>query len=206
MYTLYGSPGSGSASVEAALAESGAQFEFVRIRTSNGDHLTADFTAINPRQQIPALVIEDGSAMTEGVAIMLYLADANPASGLAPKPGTTERAQHDRWLVFMAINIYEGELRKGYSDRYSSDPNGAAGVAEAADLYVKRHWLLLEEAIKTGPYFFGEQLTMVDLYLWMLANWMDAEWLKAHCPKIETLRQTIGARPKMASITAANFG
>ena len=112
MYILYGSIGSGSASVEAALAVSGIEYEIVQVTTAEGLHLTDDFKAINPRQQVPALRLPDRSVMTEGSAMMLHLADALPSTELAPAPGTAARAQHDRWLVFMAINIYEGELRK----------------------------------------------------------------------------------------------
>ena len=127
MYNLYGCNGTGSASVEAALALSGAEYAIVPIDTSKGEHLSPDFTAINPRQQVPALALPDGSLMTEGSAMMQHIADAFPAAGLAPQPGTPERAQHDRWLVFMAVNIYEGELRKAYAERYTDNAEGVEG-------------------------------------------------------------------------------
>ncbi|MBW8285212.1 MAG: glutathione S-transferase family protein [Rhizobium sp.] len=205
MYVLYGSNGSGSASVEAALALSGAEYEIVQTPTAEGMHLTEDFKAINPRQQVPALRMPDASVMTEGSAMMLHLADAFPAAQLAPPPGTPARAQHDRWLVFMVVNIYEGELRKGYSDRYTDDADGAVGVKTSADAYVKRHHAILEETI-VGPFLFGPEMTMADIYLWMLAGWMDQDWLAAHCPKITTLAATIGQNPLVAPIHAVHFG
>lgn len=205
MYKLYGSPGSGSASVEAALVETGVAYRMIVVNTANGEHLAAPFSAINPRQQVPALVLPDGSVMTEGAAMMLHLADAAPSAGLAPRPGTSERAQHDRWLIFMAVNIYEGELRKAYPERYSTQPDAAPGVAAAADAHVKRQWTLIENAIGGGPYFFGSGLTMVDLYLWMLASWMDGEWLSEHCPKAFALAARIRQRPLVAPVHHANF-
>lgn len=205
MYILYGSIGSGSASVEAALAVSGTAYEIVQVTTAEGLHLTEDFKAINPRQQVPALRLPDRSVMTEGSAMMLHLADALPASGLAPVPGTAARARHDRWLVFMAINIYEGELRKAYSDRYTDDPQGAEGVRSSADAYVKRHHTILEEAI-VGPFILGDRMTMADIYLWMLAGWMDQEWLATRCPKIVALAARVRQDPRIAPIHAAHFG
>lgn len=205
MYLLYGSNGSGSASVEAALALSGAEYQVVQTPTAEGMHLTEDFKAINPRQQVPALRLPDGSVMTEGSAMMLHLADALPAARLAPAPGTPARAQHDRWLIFMAVNIYEGELRKAYSDRYTDDPNGVDGVRTSADAYVKRHHAILEEGI-AGPFLLGEQMSMADVYLWMLAGWMDQDWLAAHCPKITALAAAIGQNALVAPIHAVHFG
>lgn len=205
MYLLYGSNGSGSASVEAALALSGAEYQVVQTPTAEGMHLTEDFKAINPRQQVPALRLPDGSVMTEGSAIMLHLADALPAARLAPAPGTPARAQHDRWLIFMAVNIYEGELRKAYSDRYTDDADGVTGVRTSADAYVKRHHAILEDAV-VGPFLFGPKMTMADVYLWMLAGWMDQDWLAAHCPKITALAATIAQNPLVAPIHAVHFG
>lgn len=202
MYRLYGSAGSGSVSVEAALAEAGAPYDVIAVDTGEGRHLTEAFRAINPRQQVPALQLPDGSVMTEGSAMMLHLADAFPAARLAPAPGSPARAQHDRWLIFMAVNIYEGELRKAYSDRYGSD---AASIKACGETYVERHYAILEEAIK-GPFLLGGDFTMADIYLWMLASWMDQAWLAANCPKVAALAAAVGARPLIAPIHAAHFG
>jgi glutathione S-transferase len=206
MYKLYGSPGSGSASVEAALAEVGAKYSVAVINTGDGKHLTDEYRAINPRQQVPALELPDGSVMTEGSAMLLHLADAFPDAGLAPAPGSSARAQHDRWLIFMAVNIYEGELRKAYSLRYSGDEAGAEAVQACADAYVKRQYEILEDAIGAGPYLFGSAMTMADIYLWMLASWMEPAWLSAHSPKIASLAAAVRGRPAVAPIHEAHYG
>lgn len=202
MYRLYGSPGSGSAAIEAALAECGADFEVIVTRTGEKMHLTEAYKAINPRQQVPALQLPDGSFMTEGAAMMLHLADAFPKAGLAPAPGSGARAQHDRWIVFMAVNIYEGELRRAYSDRYADD---AASVKDKAAAYVERHYKILEQAV-VGPFLFGDTMTTADIYLWNMATWMDPDWLAAHCPKVHALMINIGNRPLVAPIAAAHSG
>lgn len=206
MYRLYGSTGSGSASVEAALAELGVAYEVVQTTTAEGRHLTEEFKRINPRQQVPALQLPDGSVMSEGAAMMLHLADAFPDAKLAPAPGSSARAQHDRWLIFMAVNIYEGSLREAYADRYTDDPNGAAQVMSNAKAYQKRHFEILEATIGDGPFLFGGGMTMADIYLWMLANWVDQNWLLAHCPKVTALAAVVRERPRIAPIHAAHFG
>ena len=205
MYRLYGSPGSGSVSVEAALAAVAAEYQVIPTNTGEGEHLTKEFRAINPRQQVPALQLPDGSVMAEGSAMMLHLADAFAAARLAPPPGSPARAQHDRWLIFMAVNIYEGELRKAYSDRYTTDPDGGDGVRASAEAYVNRHYEILEAAI-VGPFLLGDAMSMADIYLWMLAGWMDQGWLESHCPKVKALAAKVREQPSITPIHAAHFG
>lgn len=200
MYRLYGSLGSGSAAVEAALAETGTRYEVITTNTKEQAHLTDTYRAINPRQQVPALELPDGSVMTEGSAMLLHLADAHPQTGLAPAPGSSARAQHDRWLIFMAVNVYEGELRHFYPDRYADHP---ASVLEKAVIYVERHYAILDEAIK-GPYFFGDTLTMLDIYIWNMATWMDPVRLAELAPKVHALMTTVRNRPLIAPIDAAH--
>ncbi len=76
MYKLYGTKMTGTCAVKAALTEAGAPFEEVEITISKKQHLTEEYRQINPRQQVPSLMLPDGSIMTEGPAILLHIADA----------------------------------------------------------------------------------------------------------------------------------
>ena len=151
-------------------------------------------------------MLPDGSIMTESAAMLLHIADAHPKAGLAPPPGTPARAQHDRWLIFLAVNVYEGELRKLYGERYTADGDGKGNVEAAARAYVDRHYALVEEALGEGPYVFGDDLSVLDIYLWTFAHWHDAAWLEANCPKVARLVQTVRTRPKIAPIHDENYG
>lgn len=205
MYELYGSIGSGNACVEAALAVSGANYRVITIRTGEKEHLAESFRVINPRQQVPALRLPDGTIMSESAAMMLHLADAFPDARLAPIPGSSARAQHDRWLIFMAVNLYEGELRKAYANRYTQAVDEAEGVRASADAYVKQHHVILEEAV-SGQFLLGNDMSMADIYLWMLASWMDQDWLERHCPKVSSVARALRALPKIAPVHAVHFG
>ena len=206
MYKLYGTKGSGTCAVKAALTEAGAPFEEVEVTTREKQHLTEEYRQINPRQQVPSLMLPDGSIMTEGSAMLLHIADAHPELGLAPAPGTPERGQHDRWLFFFAVNVYEGMLRNMMGERYTTDPDGKQGIEEAARAYVDRHFSIFEEILGDGPYFFGDNFSTLDIYMWMIAQWMDASWLEANCPKITRLANTVKVRPKIVPIHEENFG
>lgn len=205
-YVLHGWTGSGSVCVEAALREAGADFTIVQVDTGKKQHVDAEFTKLNPRQQVPALVLPDGTVVTETMAILLHIADAFPNANLAPKPGSSARAVHDRWLAFLAVNIYEGELRKAYSDRYSDDVGHAPAVSGAAAKYVERHYTILEEQISAGPYFLGHPFSVLDIYIWMLVQWMDPDWLAKNTPKVMALANAVRTRPQIKPIQDSHFG
>lgn len=205
-YVLYGWRLTGSLAVEAAFAEAGVNFEMVPVSRKADENLTEAFAKINPRQQLPALRLPDGSHIAEGPAILLHIADAVPDAKLAPQPGSFARAHHDRWLSFFQANVYEGELRKLFPARYTSDTACAGAVKDAADAYVERHYLIFETALGEGPYFFGSQFSMLDIYVWMLAQWMPQDWMAEHCPKVKRLSDTVAARPKIAPVHAYHFG
>ncbi|MFN0113246.1 MAG: glutathione S-transferase family protein [Paracoccaceae bacterium] len=205
-YVLYGRLETGSAAAEAALAEAGAVFGLREVPGGEEAARASGFLAVNPRGQVPALVHPSGVVITEGPAILLHIADAFPAAGLAPRPGSPERARHDRWLCFLHANCYEGELRRFYPDRYTTDPGGVEGVRAAAEEYVKRHYLLLESENAPAPYLFGDQPTVLDLYLWMLLQWTERDWTATHCPALLRLVDAAAARPKVAPVQARHFG
>ena len=206
MYKIYGWKLSGSLATEAALKEAGADYEIIPVNIRAGEQHEAEYGRINPRRQVPALALPDGSVMTEGAAILLHIADAHPQSRLAPPPGSSERAQHDRWLFFFAVNVYEGELRKLNPQNYVSSADCAEAVKTVADSYVEMHYRIFEEALGEGPYTFADTFTALDIYIWMLAQWMPPEWLAEVCPKINRLVESAKARPNIAPVQKWHFG
>lgn len=161
---------------------------------------------INPRGQVPALMHPDGTVITEGSAILLHIADAFPDAALAPPPGTSQRALHDRWLLFFHANLYEGELRNYYPDRYTSDPDCAGAVQASARDYVRRHYALFNAAKPAGPWALGNDFTTVDIYLWMLIQWTERPWMAEHCPQLLEIADRTAARPRIAPVHARHFG
>lgn len=205
-YRLYGYKLTGSCAVEAALAEAGIAYDFIPINTKAGEARTESFKKINPRQQVPVLQHPDGSIITEGPAILTHLADAHPAARLIPPPGSSTRAQHDRWMAFFQANVYEGELRQLFPERYVDDPVYAPTVQRAADSYVEHQFRMFDKLIQHTPYFFGNMLTMLDIYVWMLAQWVDQEWMGRECPGVKKLSDAVAQRPKIAPVHQYHFG
>ncbi|MCX7888242.1 MAG: glutathione S-transferase family protein [Rhodobacteraceae bacterium] len=205
-YRLYGRRGSGSACIEAALAECGVPFEFVEVPRAPESEGMRALVALNPRGQVPVLILPDGSAVTESTAILFHIADAHPESRLAPEPGSFARAHHDRWLLFLQANNYEAALRYFYPDRYTTAPGGADGVKDAARDYILRHFGLVESAMADGSYPVGPELTLADIYLWMLFNWHPADFFGERFPRISALAARVAARPAIAPIHRLNNG
>ena len=205
-YRLYGAALTGSMAVEGALAEVGADFDFIPVDMETEEQHSPAFLKINPRGQVPALVLPDGTVMTESPAILAHLADAFPAVGLIPAPGSSARATHDRWLAFAQANIYEGMLRLFYSDRYTTDPAGVDGVKAAADAYLKRHFAIFDAALagSGGPFLMGARLSVVDIYVWMLCYWTDMEALRRDCPNLGKLFDAANARPALKAVATRN--
>ena len=206
MYKLYGWKLTGSLASEAALNVAGADYEIIPVNIKEGEQHRPEYGLINPRRQLPALALPDGSVITEGAAILLHIADAHPQAHLAPPPGSSERAQHDRWLFFFAVNVYEGELRKLQPQRYVSSEDCAEATKTAADSYVEKHYKIFEEAINEGSYTFSENFTVLDIYIWMLAQWMPVEWLERECPKINRLVESAKTHPGIAPVQEWHFG
>ena len=206
MYKLYGTKLTGTCAVHAALEELDLPYELLEVTTKTGQHLTDDYEKINPRQQVPSLMLPEGAVITEGPAILIHLADTHAQPSLIPATGTIDRSQIIRWLFFFASNVYEGELRKLFGARYTTDRDGGDAVVAAAAAYVNWHYQIFETVLGDGPFFLGGRFSLLDIYVWMLAQWMDRKWLEANCPKIVRLADTAMARPKIEPIHKLNFG
>jgi len=170
-YTLYSSDGSGGFAVEVALVKAGAPHKVVIVDTGKGEQNKPEYVAINPMRQVPTLVLPDGTVMTESAAIVIHLAAVFPEKALAPKPATPAHARFLRWMFFMAANLYEGDLRYFYADRYTTDPNGVEGVKSAGAAHMKKSFAIIDEALAQGPFLCGAAFTMADVYLAMLMAW-----------------------------------
>jgi len=170
-YRLYWSRGSGAFPAAVVLSAAGQPWESVELTLSKNEQQGAEYLAINPMGQVPTLVLPDGQVMTESAAIAWYVADRHPEAGLLPPRDDPRRATLLRWAVFGAAALYEDDLRYYYPDRYTADPAGAPAVKEAGKQAFGRHGAMVAEALRPGPFLLGSELTVVDVYLAMLASW-----------------------------------
>jgi glutathione S-transferase/GST-like protein len=206
MYTLYWAADSGALAPQILLEEVGAGYERRDIDLDAGEENAPAFLEINPRGQVPALALADGTILTESAAILLHLADCHPRAGLLPPAGSRDRALVYRWLFYAAANLYEGVLRLYYSDRFTTDASQAREVSDAARAFIDESWDLLENELGDGPYFLGEHYSVLDPYLLMLSNWHeDRDGLFARNPKLGRLCAAVRSRDAVERIWSQHF-
>lgn len=187
---LYFSPGACSLSPHIALREAGlpVTLEKVDLRaklTASG----ADYRAINPKGYVPALETEEGVLLTEGPAIVQYVADRAPDSKLAPAAGTIERYQLVEWLNFLGT-----ELHKNFSPLFN--PAATDDMRAAARANLENRYGYLDRALAGREYLMGAQFSVADIYLFVLSNWTGMlKFDLTPYPNVLALKQRVGARP-----------
>ena len=187
---LYYSPGACSLSPHIALRESGQPFELVKVdlgakRLDGG----ADYLRVNPKGQVPVLELDDGERLTEGPAIVQYIADRKPESGIAPKEGTLERVRVQEWLNFIT-----SEIHKGFSPLFAPDtPEDYKPVARKR-LAARFDWLSKE--LEGREYLVGNRFSVADGYLFTVLGWTPFVGMKLEdWPVLKAYRERIAARP-----------
>lgn len=201
MYKLYWAQMSGAIAPQALLEEIGADYEKIVIDMEEMEHRSPEYLAINPWGQIPALVLPDGTLMTESVAMVLHLADRHPEAKLAPPAGSAESARFLRWLMFMTSTLYVTDLRLYHADQFTNDPAGVDGVVASALVDMNRCFAVLNDALNPGPYLLGETFSAADIYLWMLTCWHpELEKVLAENSRLNQLVELVQARPAIARI------
>jgi glutathione S-transferase len=155
---FYHNPQSRAAMAHWMLEEVGADYEIRPIDFQKGDNRTPEFLAINPMGKIPTIVV-DGVVITEAPAIIAWLADAYPAAGLAPSPGSAERGTYYRWLFFGGSCI-EPALVDQMLKRQPPESAAALGWG-SYDKVIDT----IEKALQPGPFLLGDTFTAADLYI-----------------------------------------
>lgn len=199
MYKLYWARESGAMAPQALLEEVGAKYEKIVIDLEKEEHKSDRFLSLNPMGQIPALVLPDGTLMTETAAMLIQIADRHPDAKMAPPAASAERARFLRWLFFLASNVYPTVLRVYYSERHSTDPGAAEGIKARAKADLDNQFEILDGALRPGPYLLGETFRAVDIMLWMLLQWHpDPARLFGRAPRLEQVAELVQARPAIA--------
>ncbi len=205
MYKLYRRSGSGSVAVEALLAELEVEHELIDVPRNGNKSIPEWFKAVNPRGEVPALVLPDGTMMTESAAILIHLADLFPVNGLAPAIDHPLRAQYLRWMVYLAAAPYNSDLRLYYPERYSTDALHAKAIKARAIIDLNRDFDILADGLGKGPYMLGAKFSALDIYAAMLIGWSeDVPRLFKRLPNLHGLYSRVASRPLVAPVWAGN--
>lgn len=195
---LYFSPGVCSLSPHIVSKELGFNVELERVDLSTKKtQSNIDFNTINPKGYVPVLELDDGQRLTEGPAIVQYLADQRPEAGLLPRPGTFERYRVQEWLNFIST-----ELHKGFSPLFNPKTPDAYKAIATERLTARLAHVAQELGEK--PYLFGEQFTVADAYLFTVLTWTSYVKIDLGAwPVLAAYQARVAARPAVQAALGA---
>jgi glutathione S-transferase len=199
---LYYATGTCSLSPHIVALEAGLPLALERVDTRTTPRMTetgASFATINPNLYVPALQLDDGSVLTEGTAIVQFLADRKPGAGLVPAPGAPERYRFQAWLTFIAT-----ELHKMYSPWLFHPEYGKRAQDVARAKIGKRLEFVDGHLAKDGPFLVSGRFTAADAYLFTVVGWSDlAKVDLAAFPRLRDFMARVGARPSVRTAMQA---
>jgi GST-like protein len=207
MYTLYGTQGSGSATIEVALGLAGARWEAVRAASWEPGASFDRLLALNPTGLVPTLVLPDGSVLTESAAILIHLADAHPDSGLLP-PAPAARAQAIRGLAFITAHCYAAIGIIDYPERWCAECDEATAerIRRGTRARLHRSWEIFADTFPAQPWLGGAQLGALDLFAAVVSKWSGTrQHLAGARPAFHELLRAIEAHPRVAAVFAKHW-
>ncbi len=189
---LFYAPGACSLSPHIVLREVGIPYQLERVDLKT--HTTAggaDFYSVNSKGYVPTLQLDDGRVLTEGPAIVQYLADRKPESRLAPASGTFERAQLQEWLNYIGT-----ELHKSLGAFFN--PKLASEVKESTVAGLQKKFDYLAKQLTGKKFLLGDVFSVADAYLYTILRWTHlfkidlGKW-----PALQDYMARIAARPSV---------
>jgi glutathione S-transferase len=195
---LYFAPGACSLSPHIVLRESGAKFDMEQVdlrekKTKKGD----DYLKINPKGQVPLLELDDGTLISEGPAIVQYIADKNPGAGLIPPAGSIDRYHLQGWLTHIGT-----ELHKTYGPCFR--PTTPDEYKKISKETLKAKYKGIDKALEGKQYLMGDKMSVADAYLYTVTRWAPRiEFDLSPFPNVQRFMEHMNQRPKVQEALAA---
>ena len=203
MYELFYFPSNASLAPHFILEELGVPFQLRLVDRKTSGQKDPGYMQLNPMGRIPTLM--DGDlVLFESAAICLHLADKHPQASLVPAPGTDERAQLYKWLMFLSNTIQPDFMAFYYPETYTVAAEGNAAVQASAEQRLDNAYAVVDDALgQAGPYLLGENISVADFYLLMEVHW--GKWQNnqpKNLPHIRRCVDLVSARPAVQRAAA----
>lgn len=195
---LFYYPGACSLAPHIVAREAGIHLELAKVDLATKTvAIEGDYWKVNPKGYVPALQLDNGEILTEASAIVQYLADLKPGSGLAPPNGTLAR-----YRVQEALTYINSEIHKTYSPLFN--PKVLAEIRAERVEYLRKRYALLDQQLAGRKFLFGDQFTVADAYLFAVTNW--AQFLNVDLgdyANVQAFQQRVAARPAVQAAMQA---
>ncbi|MHC8295795.1 glutathione transferase GstA [Pseudomonas sp. LB3P58] len=197
---LYYAPHACSLAPHIVLRELDLPFELIRVdnttkRTASGD----DFLAINPKGYVAALQLDNGQVLTEGPAILQYLADLRPEANLAAANGTFERVRLQEWLNFISTEIHGG-LGGLFSSQFPDE------VKALIKEKLFKRFVVLSQTLERQDYLMADGFSIADAYLFTVLRWAHLFTIELNeWPALARFQARVDQRPAVKAALAAEL-
>jgi glutathione S-transferase len=189
---LYFSPGACSLSPHIVLRETGSKFDLEQVNLQNKTLKSGgNFLEVNPKGQVPLLLLDDGDKLTEGPAIVQYIADQKPETALVPRAGTKQRYHVQEWLNFIT-----SEIHKSFSPLFR--PNTPEDYVKIAKESLAGKFAYLDKHLAGRQYLMGDTFTVADAYCFVITSWSKYKDIDlGQWPNLKIYIDRVAARPKV---------
>ena len=200
--TLYLATGTCAMAVHIALTEARAHHQVKRLDLAAGEQRSAAYLAINPKGRVPALVTERG-VLTETPALLIYVAQRFPDAKLAPldDPFLLARMQEVNSFLASTVHVSHAHGRRG--SRWADDQQAIAAMQQKVASNMRDGFAQIEQHYLEGPWVLGEQFSVADIYLFVVAGWLKSDGVEiSEFPKVADHYQRMLSRPAVAKALA----
>lgn len=193
--TLYLAPGTCAMAVRIALVEANAPHQIKRVDLAGGEQRTPAFLAINPKGRVPALVTDRG-VLTETPALLLYVAQRFPAAKLAPLDDPFLLARMQEVNSFLVSTVHVSHAHGRRAARWADDEQAIAAMQAKMPQNMRDGFAEIEHHYLTGPWVLGEQFSLADIYLFVVASWLESDGVAIdEFPRVAAHTARMLARP-----------
>lgn len=204
MIKLFFSPGACSLAAHIVLEELGSPYQTIKVDLKTHTTESGDYYKINPQGAVPVLKLEDGSLLTQNLAVLIYLGNLDTQYRLIPKPGTIERIRCYEWLGFCNSDLHKSFGPLFNPAHYVDSENAKAELKTHAENNVTKLMTLLDKKLPTSGFTLGENFSIVDAYLFVFFRWLRGlKFSPSHWSNYSALAHRISERPAVQRVLLA---
>jgi glutathione S-transferase len=203
---LYYAPHTCALASHIALEQAGADYEAIRVDFATNGQRRPEYLKINPKARVPALVTDHG-ILTETPAILAFVAQRFPESGLAPLDDAFAFAQVQAFNSYLCSTVHVAHAHRMRGYRWADDPAALEAMKQKVPQTVGDCFDLIEREMFQGPWVMGERYTISDPYLFTLAQWLERDGVDpARFPKVADHRTRMAEHPVVRRVIEAELG
>ncbi len=205
MFTLHYAPNTCALASHIALEHAGAEYQAVRVDFARSEQRSPDYLRVNPKGRVPALVTSRG-ILTETPAILMFVCQSFPEAGLAPLEDAFALAQLNAFNSYLCSTVHVAHAHRMRGHRWVDDPAAIGAMQKKVPQSVGECFELIEREYLRGPWVLGERYSVGDMYLFTLAQWLEADGVDpARFPKVAQHRLRMSQDPIVSRVVASEL-